>query len=58
MFGGGDEGYFFALDAETATRCGGRTWEGSSVTYLSQGRQFVSVAAGNALFTFALQLDF
>jgi alcohol dehydrogenase (cytochrome c) len=59
LFSGGREGYFFALDA----RSGGLLWKvavGGSVasgpmTYSVGGRQYVAVAAGNSLFTFALR---
>ena len=59
LFSGGREGYFFALDART----GALLWRmpvGGSVasgpmTYSLGGRQYVSVAAGNSLFTFALR---
>ena len=58
MFGGSDEGHFFALNAETGTEVWRQNLGGirsNPVTYTIQGKQFVSVAAGNALFTFALQ---
>jgi alcohol dehydrogenase (cytochrome c) len=59
LFSGGREGYFFALDA----RNGSLLWRaavGGSVasgpmTYSAGGRQYVAVAAGNSLFTFALR---
>jgi alcohol dehydrogenase (cytochrome c) len=59
LFSGGREGYFFALDA----RNGSLLWRaavGGSVasgpmTYSVGGRQYVAVAAGNSLFTFALR---
>jgi alcohol dehydrogenase (cytochrome c) len=59
LFSGGREGYFFALDART----GALLWKaavGGSVasgpmTYSVGGRQYVAVAAGNSLFTFALR---
>jgi len=59
LFGGGRERYFFALDART----GALLWKaavGGAVTsgpmsYSIGGRQYVSVAAGNSLFTFALR---
>ncbi len=59
VFGGSDEGHFFALDAETGNEVWRQNLGGiiraNPVTYLIQGKQFVSIAAGNALFTFALQ---
>jgi alcohol dehydrogenase (cytochrome c) len=58
VFAGGREGYFYALDA----RSGRELWRASlggqvtsaPITYRVGNRQFVSVAAGAALFTFAL----
>ena len=59
VFGGSGEGYFFALDAETGKEVWRQNVGGiiraNPVTYLSNGRQFIAVAAGNALFTFALE---
>jgi len=59
LFSGGNEGYFYALDART----GALLWKvpvGASVrsgpmSYAVGGKQYVSVAAGSALFTFALR---
>jgi len=59
LFSGGNEGYFYALDART----GALLWKvpvGASVrsgpmTYAVGGKQYVSVAAGSALFTFTLR---
>jgi len=58
VFGGGREGYFFALDAETGEllwkqSVGGQVNAGP-MSYALDGRQYIAVAAGNALFTFAL----
>ena len=58
LFSGNREGYFFALDAKT----GKELWKcylGSQVaaapiTYTVDGAQYVSIAAGNSLFTFGL----
>jgi alcohol dehydrogenase (cytochrome c) len=58
VFGGGREGYFYALDART----GKQLWRASlggqvtsaPITYRVGNRQFVAVAAGSALFSFAL----
>jgi alcohol dehydrogenase (cytochrome c) len=58
VFGGGREGYFLALDA----RNGELLWRASlggqinsaPMTYAVDGRQFVAIAAGSALFAFAL----
>jgi len=59
LFGGGKEGYFFALDA----RSGSLIWKASlggqinsgPMSYSVDGTQYVTVAAGNALFAFALR---
>jgi alcohol dehydrogenase (cytochrome c) len=59
LFAGGREGYFWALDART----GAELWrasvggpvESGPMTYAVNGRQYVSVSAGNSLFTFALR---
>lgn len=58
VFGGSDEGYFFALDAETGkelwrVNTGGLIRAGP-ITFLSRGKQIVAVAAGSAIFTFEL----
>jgi alcohol dehydrogenase (cytochrome c) len=58
LFSGGREGYFFALDARTGAplwkvTVGGAVASGP-ITYAVGGRQYVSVAAGNAVFAFAL----
>jgi outer membrane protein assembly factor BamB len=59
LFSGGRDGAFYALDA----RDGKLLWEtnlGPSVsagpmTYMVNGKQFVSVQGGSALFTFGLR---
>lgn len=58
VFGGGREGYFFALDAESGEllwkqSVGGQVNAGP-MSFAVDGRQYIAVAAGNALFTFAL----
>jgi alcohol dehydrogenase (cytochrome c) len=58
LFTGGREGYFLALDARTGAllwkaTVGGAVASGP-ITYAVGGRQYVSVAAGNAVFAFAL----
>ncbi len=58
IFGGSDEGYVFALDAETGKpvwrqNTGGRI-RGSAMTYLSEGKQVIAVASGSSIFTFDL----
>ena len=59
LFAGGREGYFWALDARTGAELwkanlGGEVASGP-MTYSVNGRQYVSVSAGNALFTYALR---
>jgi alcohol dehydrogenase (cytochrome c) len=59
VFAGGREGYFYALDASTGAvlwkaMTGGQVAAGP-VTYAVNGKQYVSIPAGNALFTFALR---
>jgi alcohol dehydrogenase (cytochrome c) len=59
LFSGGREGYFYALDARTGALLWRATVGGSvasgAMTYSVGGRQYVGVAAGNSLFTFALR---
>ena len=58
VFGGTPEGVVFALDART----GGRLWYfsgnervyASPVSYLVNGKQYVSLAVGDVLVTFGL----
>ena len=60
MFGGNKDGYFVALDA----RSGELLWRASvggqvnagPMTYAVDGKQYVAIAAGNALFVFAAAL--
>jgi alcohol dehydrogenase (cytochrome c) len=59
LFSGGREGHFFALDA----RSGALLWKAAlggaiaagPMTFQVGGRQYVSISAGNSLFTFALR---
>jgi alcohol dehydrogenase (cytochrome c) len=59
LFSGGREGYFFALDARNGSllwrAAVGGTVASGPMTYSVGGRQYVAVAAGNSLFTFALR---
>ena len=59
LFTGGREGYFFALNARTGALLWkvpvGGTVASGPMTYSVGGRQYVAVAAGNSLFTFALR---
>jgi alcohol dehydrogenase (cytochrome c) len=58
VFGGSDEGNFYALDAET----GKPLWDiqtgggivANPISFLSDGKQHVAIAAGSALFVFGL----
>jgi len=59
VFAGGREGYFYALDARTGAvlwkaMVGGQISAGP-MTYMVGDKQYVSVPAGNAVFTFALR---
>jgi alcohol dehydrogenase (cytochrome c) len=59
LFTGGREGYFHALDARTGkllwkTNLGGQIVM-APITYQVEGKQYVSVISGSALFTFALR---
>jgi alcohol dehydrogenase (cytochrome c) len=59
VFSGGHESYFYALDAETGellwrVSLGGQVNSGP-MTYMVDGRQYIAVAAGTGLFTFALE---
>ncbi|HXS79880.1 MAG TPA: PQQ-dependent dehydrogenase, methanol/ethanol family [Gammaproteobacteria bacterium] len=61
VFGGGREGYFLALDARTGElkwreSLGGQINAGA-MSYAVNGRQYVAIAAGSALFSFALPQD-
>jgi len=59
VFGGTVDGYFFALDAGTGEdlwhmAIGGRV-QAAPITYLADGDQYVTIAAGNDIFTFGLE---
>jgi alcohol dehydrogenase (cytochrome c) len=59
VFAGGREGYFFALDARTGaelwrTSVGGQVSAGP-MSYAVNGRQYVAINAGSALFVYALR---
>ena len=61
VFGGGREGYFLALDANTGEvlwreSLGGQI-NAAPMSYAVNGRQHVAIAAGSALFSFALPDD-
>ncbi len=59
VFGGGKDGYFVALDARTGellwrAALGGQL-NAAPMTYMVNGKQYVAVAAGSALFTFSIE---
>jgi alcohol dehydrogenase (cytochrome c) len=59
LFSGGREGYFFALDARSGallwkTSVGGQV-SAAPISYRVGSKQYVSIAAGNALFAYALR---
>lgn len=59
VFSGTMEGDFFALDAETGKllwrlQTGGPIWAGP-ISYLSEERQYVAIAAGSSLVVFGLE---
>jgi alcohol dehydrogenase (cytochrome c) len=58
LFSGNREGYFFVLDAKTGKelwkRYLGLTVAASPITYTVDGVQYVTIAAGHALFSFGL----
>ena len=59
VFSGGREGYFFALDARDGkllwkVALGGQVNSGP-MSYSVNGKQYISVAAGTSLFSFALR---
>ena len=61
VFGGGREGYFLALDARTGElkwreSLGGQI-NAAPMSYAVNGRQHIAIAAGSALFSFALPND-
>jgi alcohol dehydrogenase (cytochrome c) len=59
LFSGNREGYFFALDARTGKelwkRYLGSQVAAAPISYMVDGVQYVSVAAGHSLFTFTLR---
>ena len=59
LFAGGREGYFYALDARTGAELWkaalGGSEEAAPITYRVGDKQYVSIAAGQGLFTFALR---
>jgi alcohol dehydrogenase (cytochrome c) len=59
VFAGGREGYFYALDARTGKELwklmvGGAVSAGPTA-YAVDGKEYISIPAGNAIFTFGLR---
>ncbi|MCE2515818.1 MAG: PQQ-dependent dehydrogenase, methanol/ethanol family [Acidobacteria bacterium] len=58
VFGGSVDGYFYALDAASGRELWhvavGAQVRASPITYAVDGQQYVSIAAGNVIFTFGL----
>lgn len=59
LFTGGREGYFFAIDARNGTllwktNTGGQM-SSSPITYSVDGKQYVAMSCGHALFVFGLR---
>jgi outer membrane protein assembly factor BamB len=69
VFAGSHEGYFYALDGESGKELfsiylggdglggigGGAAMYAAPVTYAVNGKQYVSMSSGSALFTFSLE---
>ena len=58
VFSGSNDGYFYALDAATGKELwhitvGGRV-HSAPMTFAASGRQYVTIAAGNVVYTFGL----
>ncbi len=58
VFGGGVDGYFFALDAKTGEELWhinlGALIQAAPISYAVDGQQYIAVAAGNVLYSFGL----
>ena len=58
VFSGSVDGYFYALDAETGAELWhialGARVQAAPITYAAGGRQYVTIAAGNVVYTFGL----
>jgi len=59
VFSGSVDGYFFALNAETGEELWhmsvGQRVHAAPMTYAVDGKQYVTIAAGNVIFTFGLR---
>ena len=60
VFGGSNEGNFYALDAHTGQALWdfqtGSSLESNPISFLVDGQQYIAVAAGRAVFVFGLSL--
>ncbi|MCY4600575.1 MAG: PQQ-dependent dehydrogenase, methanol/ethanol family [Acidobacteria bacterium] len=58
VFSGSIDGYFYALDAETGEELWhialGALVQAAPITYAVEGRQYITIAAGNVVYTFGL----
>ena len=59
VFGATNEGQFYALSATTGKmlwrfQCGGNLIRSNPMSFLSEGKQFVAMAMGNALYVFGM----
>jgi len=58
VFGGCEEGCFFALDANSGQALWRFQTEGKiiakPISYLSEGKQYIAIAAGHAIYLFGL----
>ena len=61
VFGGSVDGYFYALDAASGRELWhvavGAQVRASPIAYAVDGQQYVTIAAGNVIFTFGLDAD-
>jgi len=59
LFSGSADGYFFALDAATGEELWhislGRRVHAAPMTYSVDDKQYVTMASGNVVYTFALR---
>ena len=59
VFGGTVDGYFYALDAVTGEELWhipvGARVPSAPISYMVEGAQYVTIAAGNVVFTFGLR---
>ncbi|MFN7920154.1 MAG: PQQ-dependent dehydrogenase, methanol/ethanol family [Bryobacteraceae bacterium] len=60
VFGATNEGHFYALQAKTGKLlwkflCGGNLIRSNPMSFMTEGKQYVAMAMGNALFVFSLE---